>query len=73
MIKSWSFWNALRESLSFVQGNFRKLATKLTKPGGVQNEEIFILLDELDELDRGAHAWITIHLQPHISTENILA
>ena len=37
-----------------------------------QNEEIFVQLDELDELDRITHAWIKIYLQSHTSTENIL-
>ena len=37
-----------------------------------QNEEIFVHLDELDELDRITDACIWIHLQFHRSTENIL-
>ena len=37
-----------------------------------QNEDIFVQLDELDELDRITHALIRIHLHPHTSTENIL-
>ena len=37
-----------------------------------QNEEIFVPLDRLDELDRINRAWIRIQLQPHTNTENIL-
>ena len=37
-----------------------------------QNEEVFVPLDRLDELDRITHAWIRIQLQPHTNTENIL-
>ena len=38
------------------------------------NEQIFIQLDldELDKLDKIAHAWIRIHFQSRISTENVL-
>ena len=37
-----------------------------------QNEEIFVQLDELDELDRITHCMNMIQLQHHTSTENIL-
>ena len=38
----------------------------------IKNEEIFVQLDELDELDKFSHAWIRIHLQFHTSTEDTL-
>ena len=37
-----------------------------------QNEEIFVQLDESDELDIIVHPWTGFNLQPHTSTENIL-
>ena len=38
----------------------------------LQNEGIFVKLDELDELDKFTHAWIRIHLQFHTDTEDTL-
>ena len=38
----------------------------------IQNEGIFIQLDELEKLDKITHAWIRLNLQSHISTENTL-
>ena len=35
-------------------------------------EVIFVWLDELDNLDYDIHAWIRIHIQSHISAENIV-
>ena len=37
-----------------------------------QNEEVFVQLHELDKLDGFTHVCISIHLQSHRSTENIL-
>ena len=37
-----------------------------------QNEEIFVQWDELYKLDRNTHAWISIQVETHTKTENIL-
>ena len=35
-------------------------------------EVIFVWLEELDNLDYDIHVWIRIHIQSHVSAENIV-